>query len=102
MSKRCELQKEYFKDFGNYKGDGKYSDDYVKWLEDKVKSLNQGQTLPLDGVSNSAQIDYSENDAEIAMPINSLMNEDGTHLTKKEYGKVLLRYLVKELREHYC
>ena len=38
MSKRCELQKEYYKDFGNYKGDGKYSDKYVAWLEDQVQS----------------------------------------------------------------
>ena len=36
MSKRCELQKEYFKQYGNYKVVGKYSDDYVKWLEDKI------------------------------------------------------------------
>jgi len=43
-------------------------------------------------------IDYIENDAEIAMPINELMHEDGRHLSKKEYGKVLLKYLVKELR----
>jgi len=48
MSKRCELQKEYFKDFGNYKGNGKYSDDYVKWLEDKA--LKQGQILPIHNV----------------------------------------------------
>lgn len=47
-------------------------------------------------------ISYIENDAEIAMPINELMNEDGTHLTKKEYGKVLLKYLCIELREHFC
>ena len=53
-------------------------------------------------VSNSELIDYIENDAEIAMPINELMHEDGRHLTKKEYGKVLLKYLVKELREYYC
>jgi hypothetical protein len=47
-------------------------------------------------------ISYIENDAEIAIPINELMNEDGTHLTKKEYGKVLLKYLCIELREHFC
>ena len=46
-------------------------------------------------------INYIENDAEIAMPINELMHEDGRHLTKKEYGHVLLKYLVIELREHY-
>lgn len=47
-------------------------------------------------------INYIENDAEIAMPINELIHEDGTHLTKKEYGKVLLKYLCIELREHFC
>ena len=44
MSKRCELQKEYFKEFGNYKGKGKYSDHYVNWLESRVltdKDSNQ-------------------------------------------------------------
>lgn len=39
MSKRCKLQKEYYKEFGNYKGDGKYSDHYVKWLENEVLAL---------------------------------------------------------------
>ena len=68
-------------------------------LEEQIK---QGQLLPIDSVSNSALINYIENDAEIAMPIDELMHEDGRQLTKKEYGKVLLKYLVKELREHYC
>jgi transcription elongation factor Elf1 len=36
MSKRCELQKEYYKSNGNYKGVGKYNDKYVKWLEDQI------------------------------------------------------------------
>ena len=39
MSKRCELQKEYYKSNGNYKGKGKYCDKYVSWLEDKVLSF---------------------------------------------------------------
>lgn len=39
MSKRCKLQKEYYKCFGNYKGCGKYSDDYVRWLEDVIIRL---------------------------------------------------------------
>lgn len=41
MSKRCELQKEFFKEHGNYKGTGKYSDKYVSWLEDRVLELSQ-------------------------------------------------------------
>ena len=36
MSKRCKLQKEYYKEFGNYKGSGKYTDHYVSFLETKV------------------------------------------------------------------
>lgn len=47
-------------------------------------------------------ISYIENDAEIAMPVNELMHEDGTHLTKREYGKLLLKHLCIELREHFC
>ena len=39
MSKRCELQNEYYKANGNYKGSGKYSDDYVIWLENEVLAL---------------------------------------------------------------
>jgi len=78
-----------------------------KLAEDYTVSTEDGQALynelcVLFSVSNSALIDYIENEAEIAMPINELMHEDGRHLTKKEYGKVLLKYLVKELREHYC
>lgn len=39
MSKRCELQKEYYKEYGNYKGEGKYDNHYVHWLENKVLAL---------------------------------------------------------------
>jgi hypothetical protein len=93
------------------------------YLDRQIKLLKQGaknNTITLDGkealseyisikeqltihsVSNSALINFIETDAEIAMPLNELMHEDGRHLTKKEYGKVLLKYLIKELREHYC
>lgn len=41
MSKRCELQKEYYKANGNYKGNGKYCDKYVSWLENEVLALRQ-------------------------------------------------------------
>ena len=40
MSKRCKLQKEYYKEFGNYKGSGKHTYHYVKWLESKVLAIN--------------------------------------------------------------
>jgi hypothetical protein len=39
MSKRCELQKEYYQQHGNYKGNGKYCDKYVSWLEEQILAL---------------------------------------------------------------
>lgn len=54
MSKRCELQKEYYKEKGNYKGTGKYSDDYVKYLEDKLLAQSElNNTVDLGSVSKS-------------------------------------------------
>ena len=55
------------------------------------------------GVSECAVekvITYIEQDAEIAMPIEELMPE-GKHLSKKEYGLVLLKHLAIELRQHF-
>lgn len=46
-------------------------------------------------------IDYIKNDAEIAIPIERLMNEDGSHLTKRDYGLVLLDVLCEELRKKF-
>ena len=48
MSKRCELKSNYFNEFGNYKGQGQYTDDYVKWLEDKVISFSTFQLFLCD------------------------------------------------------
>lgn len=62
-------------------------------------SRNDGNTMLAE--VREQIISYIENDAEIAMPINELTHESGRSLTKKEYGHVLLKYLVKELREHF-
>lgn len=67
-----------------------------------MEVLRLVKNLDIQRVSNSALIDYIETDAEIAIPIDEFFNGDGTNITKKQYGKVLLKYLVKELREHYC
>lgn len=53
MSNRCKLQKEYYKEHGNYKGSGKYNDEYVKWLEDELIKLRQSENIVLDSVSGS-------------------------------------------------
>ena len=39
MSKRSEIHKEYYKQFGTRKGASKVSEHYVKWLEDQVLKL---------------------------------------------------------------
>lgn len=46
-------------------------------------------------------ISYIENDAEIAIPIERFFDITGAHITKKEYGKVLLEILCEELRERF-
>lgn len=81
-----------------------------KFIEDAIPKHEGHQADLLELLKHSEEdreqlankmIDYIENDAEIAMPIGELMNEDGTHLTKNEYGKVLLKYLVKELKTKF-
>ncbi len=61
----------------------------AKWMQEREKS----KTADL--------INYIENDAEIAVPIEDLMGENGNGLTKKEYGLVLLKHLVIELRDKF-
>lgn len=43
-------------------------------------------------------INYIENDSECLIPIEKFFDEKGNGITKKEYGKVLLKELCKELR----
>lgn len=79
---------------------GKHLDSKLEGLEEVEELINN---LSLGGVSNCALIDYIETDAEIAMPLEEMFNKDTKqHITKKEYGKMLLKYLVKELRKRYC
>ena len=46
-------------------------------------------------------IDYIKNDAEILIPAERFFNENGNHLTKKQYGLVLLEFLCEELEEKF-
>ena len=61
MSKRCELQKEYYQQYCNYKGNGKYSDKYVSWLENEVLALRQPPVsgeLPISCVNDFEKPEY--------------------------------------------
>lgn len=39
--------------------------------------------------------------AHILIPIEAMFHEDGSHITKKEYGKILIGELIRELKEKY-
>jgi len=46
-------------------------------------------------------IQYIENEAEVLIPVEEFFNKDGSHISKKQYGLVLLKYLCEELREEF-
>lgn len=46
-------------------------------------------------------ISYIENDSKIMIPINRFFDENGDHITKKQYGHILIEILCKELREKF-
>ena len=78
MSKRCKLQKEYYKKFGNYKGSGKYTDHYVSWLESKVIAINFTHCC--------AEFKTVGLDPEIAKSLNEFCNKQGKkEPTKKRF-----------------
>ncbi len=69
MSKRSELQKEYYNKYGNYKGDGKYNDHYVNWLEDYIISLSlNSESLSLNSESLSPNSEF------FFQKLNSIIN----------------------------
>ena len=68
----------------------------------KIDKPQGNGVLPCVSKSALDVIKYIENDAEIAIPIERFFDALGNHITKKEYGKILLEILCKELREHFC
>ena len=62
MSKRCELQKEYYQSNGNYKGNGKYCDKYVRWLEEQILALRIHDVV---GRSEQLVCDYKYHNRDI-------------------------------------
>jgi hypothetical protein len=65
MSKRSEIKKEYHKQYGSCKGDGKYSDHYVGWLEDQLLSLREGQSEQLVCVHPDSSWVYDESGVDM-------------------------------------
>ncbi|MFL1896757.1 hypothetical protein ACJRPK_13710 [Aquimarina sp. 2-A2] len=101
--KNLDSLKEYI--FDELIGEHKNKKDINEAINKYAESYSE-MKIKLLGIANVSKcadevIRYIENDAEIAMPVNELMHEDGRHLTKKEYGDVLLKYLIQELRERF-
>jgi len=95
MSKRCELQKEYYKVFGNYKGEGKYTDHYVKWLEDKV--LKKEQTM-----SNKTEIkEYVAKWMEEHESDTFVKNKQGNVIYSAGHSSINLVAFFERLLEDY-
>jgi hypothetical protein len=66
MSKRCELQKRYYQANGNYRGNGKYNDEYVRWLEDQILDLRIHAVV---GRSEQLKCDCGETEDVKLIPI---------------------------------
>lgn len=39
------------------------------------------------------------NELPVMIPIDNFFDDNGNHITKKQYGKVVIKYLCKELKE---
>lgn len=48
----------------------------------------------------SEMIDHIEQ-AEVGIPIDMFFNDDGSHITKRQYGAILIKILCSDLREKY-
>ena len=94
MSKRCELQKEYYQQYGNYKGNGKYKDEYVSWLEEQIlalrihsvggpasESVSEGEQLGNEGSAKSVS-DGCECDEHSSMDRNGCCRKCGGEINR--------------------
>ena len=57
--------------------------------------------MKIDKDTAKAMIKYIKDDAEILIPAERFFDEEGNHLTKKQYGLVLLEFLCEELEEKF-
>lgn len=58
-------------------------------------------TLPTEEEIIQKVIDYIGNDSEIAIPIEEFFDENGEGITKKQYGRVLLKILCQEITDKF-
>ena len=77
----------------------------LKIIEESKKELIEKLTEKLESqskwISVEEIISYIENDSEIPIPIDRMRDEDGSRITRKKYGLILIEILCKELREKF-
>jgi len=94
---KIELRKKFINPFLDYStGRIDIFDATSLCVEDCIKAMQEHTKQNIE-----ALINYIENDSEIAVPIESFFDENGYAITKKEYGKVLLKILCEELRNQF-
>jgi hypothetical protein len=90
MSKRCELQKEFYKLQGNYKGTGTFNDNYVKWLEDRIIFFEQDnfKSIKVSDLEHETEKEYL---IKISSGIIRLIQnkDNNVKLTKKQLNTAI-------------
>ena len=71
------------------------ADELAEFADFVIKQYKEEQPTP------ESIINYIESEAEIAIPITRFSNEDGSNVTKKEYGLILIEILCAELRAKF-
>ena len=94
MSKRCELQKEYYKECGHSKGVGKYTDHYVNWLENKVLELNT------DSVIVNSLLELKRYEVNVGHNFRYLLDDysSGDLVKWEDVNKILFTYWDNKLK----
>lgn len=63
---------------------------------EKIRETAMGKSVDISDIAA-----YIKNDSVCLIPVDKMFNADGTHITKNQYGKVLLDVLAQELIDKY-
>jgi hypothetical protein len=83
-----------YEEYKDYAQSGQYRENF---LEKEVKEVLERAQRE---VAIAEVIDHIEQ-AEIGLDISLFFNEDGSQITKREYGRILITQLCSDLRNKY-
>lgn len=81
-------------------GDGNIVWAAPTWVEPDYRALYEQEKALREALVDEI-INYITNESEIPIPVNRFFHSDGTHITQKEYGIILLEILCDELRNKF-